>query len=146
MAQGHKDGAAELKAKLQRNKAKSGQWVYWAIGGVIALAIIVPLALAVPSFLPKGAPTYGSVPSAAEQEGAPTGADALPKMSKEDRQIIIDAAKNDGVVIGDDTNVGVSYEKDTDHAVVSVPTGEGKTFRVKTYRLARQGDGGWALQ
>jgi hypothetical protein len=145
MATVRKTNTPDLRAKLT-GRSQSNQWIYWVVGGLIVVALIVPLALAVPSFMPTRAPSYGTVPSAAEQEGEQTGAGALPKVSKDDRQIMIDAAKSGGAQIADDTNVSVRFDKDTSHAVLSVPTGAGKTFRVKTYRLVMQGDSSWALQ
>ena len=95
MATVHKTKAPDLRAKLT-GRSQSNQWMYWVIGGLIAVALIVPLALAVPSFMPQRQPSYGTVPSAAEQEGDQLGAGALPKVTKQDRQIMIDAAKAGG--------------------------------------------------
>jgi hypothetical protein len=145
MAQGHKTNTVDLREKLT-GRSRSNQWVYWVIGGLIAVALIVPLALAVPSFMPTRQPSYGSVPSEAELQSVGTGAGTLPPVSKDDRQAMIDGAKSSGAPIADDTKVSVRFDKDTSHAILSVPTGGGKTFRVKTYRIAAQPDGSWALQ
>lgn len=135
----------DLEAKL-KGRSKSSQVIYWVIGGLIVVALIVPLALAVPSFLPKRKASYGTLPSAAETKEATKGAGLLPPVSKAERESMIDGAKNAGIEILDDAAVSVHYKKDRKHATLAVPTGSGTTFRVKTYRLQQGGDGSWTTQ
>jgi len=132
-----------LKKKV-RGQTKSTPWYFWAIGGAIVLVVIVVLALVVSSFMPSRQPSYGSIPTAAESQGATSGSGQLPPVSKGERASMIDGAKQSGVQITDEAAASVRYDKDQSHAILSIPTGSGNSFRVKTYRLTKQGDGGWA--
>ena len=124
---------------------KDAKWLPWAIVALIIVALAIPLALALPAFLPKRQPMLQSIPSGAEQQSSNPGQPAvLPAVGNDTRDSIVSAAKDDGITIMDDKKVTVRYQSDTKHIVLGVPEGVGTSFRVLEYKFKQDADGTWS--